>query len=164
MEYVNYQTLRGRQLSAVVTDTSTQNYLYAQGFRRADDYTLQPAVGDVNQASALGEQNLSTRRQPLAAGTITIANDGTTRTPILKAGGATIPHLATIRPGSVRIADVLASSGLKAGYATHVEWWGATLDSNEHVEISLATPGQMGFQRALARQGLRTNRQRVRIL
>jgi hypothetical protein len=155
--------LRGRQLSEVQSDATSQNYLYAQGFRRADDYTIQPAVGDVNQAAALGQQNLAARRQPRAAGTITIENDGSTRTPILNAG-ANIPRLATIRPGSVRMADILASSGLKAGYATHVEWWGATLTSNEHVELTLSTPGQMGFQRALARQALRANRQRVRVL
>lgn len=75
-----------------------------------------------------------------------------------------VTKLATIRPGSIRLADVNSSSGVRAGYATHVEWFGGTLDSNEHVEISLATPGQMGFQRRLARQGLRANRQRVRIL
>ena len=161
--YVNYQTLRGRQLSEVQSDATSENYLYSQGFRRADDYTLQPAVGDINQAQALGQQNLTARRQPYAAATITIQNDGATRTPILKRG-ATIPHLATIRPGSIRLADVLASTGLKAGYATHVEWWGATLDSNEHIELTLATPGQLGEQRALARAALRANRQRVRVL
>ncbi len=117
----------------------------------------------MNQAAALGQQNLAARRQPLAAGTITIENDGAARTSVLK-GGATIPRLATIRPGSVRVADILASSGLKAGYATHVEWWGATLTSNEHVELTLSTPGQMGVQRALAPQALRANRQRVRVL
>jgi hypothetical protein len=79
-------------------------------------------------------------------------------------GGATIPRLATIRPGSVGIADIAASSGLRTGYATHVEWWGATQGSNEHVELTLSTPGQMGFQRSLARQALRANRQRVKIL
>jgi hypothetical protein len=107
-------------------------------------------------ADATGLQQLTMRRQPFVAATITIENDGSTRTPILKGGGATIPKLSQIRPGSLRIADVAASSGLRAGYATHVEWWGATLGSNEHVEISLAQPpGQVSNDRA---RGIITNR------
>jgi hypothetical protein len=146
--YANYQTLHGRQLSFVKIDANTRNYLYAQGFLRADDYTIQPAVGDQNLASSLAQQQLTARRQPVASATITIENDGSTRTAILKAG-ATLPHLALVRPGSVHIVDMNSSSGLRAGYATHIEWWGQTLSSNEKIEISLAEPpGSVGRRRA----------------
>jgi hypothetical protein len=147
----------------VQSDATSKNYLYAQGFRRADDYTLQPAVGDIQQAQALGQQNLAARRQPTAAATITITNDGSSRTPILTGTGANI-KLAQIRPGSIHITDIQASSGLRAGYATHIEWWGATLGTNEHVELTLAAPGQLRAQRALSIAALRANRQRVTIL
>jgi hypothetical protein len=147
MEYINYQNLRGRQLSVVDTDANTKNYAYAQGWRRAEDYSIQPAVGDQNLAASLGQQQLQLRRQPVSAATITIENDGSTRTPILKAG-ATIPRLAMIRPGSAHIVDMNAGSGLRSGYVTHVEWWGQTLTSNERAELTLSEPpGRPGKRR-----------------
>jgi hypothetical protein len=146
--YANYQTIQGRPQSVVTVDTNLANYAYAQGFRRAEDYTIQPSVGDAAQGSALGQQYLAARRQPVAAATITIENDGASRYPILKAG-AIVPKLALIRPGSVRIVDIAAASNLRAGYVTQVEWWGATVGSNEKVELSLAQPpGQVAAQRA----------------
>jgi hypothetical protein len=159
--YVNYQTNRGRQLSSVVTDIDTRNYAAAQGFIRSEDYTIQPAVGSETLADAAGQQQLALRRQPYAAATITIENDGSTRSPILKSG-ANIVKLAQIRPGSLRIADITASSGLRAGYATHVEWWGATLSSNEKVELSLTQPpGQISHQRAHGHLATRIVRMRI---
>lgn len=141
VEYVNYQTLRGRQLSQVLIDADTRNYLYAQGFRRAEDYTFQPSMGDNQGPVALGLQNLVQRRQPYQAATITIQNDGTGRSPILQRG-ASIPKLATIRPGSLHITDVPAGSGLRSGIATHVEWWGQTDQAPETVQLSLGVPGR----------------------
>jgi len=41
--------------------------------------------------------------------------------------------------GTVPLAKVTAAgtaavhSGLRAGYATHVEWWGQTINSNERI-------------------------------
>jgi hypothetical protein len=34
-----------------------------------------------------------------------------------------------------------AAGGLRAGYATSVEWWGQTLTQNEKVQITLGAPG-----------------------
>jgi hypothetical protein len=148
VEYVNYNTLKGRQLSVVTEDMSTLNYLRAQGFRRAEDYTIQPSVGDQTTAAALGQQVLATRRQPYAAATITIELDGASRYPILK-GGAQVAKLATVRPSSMHIVDVPGSSGLRAGYATHIEWWGQTPSAPEKLQITLGQPGQKTTQQAI---------------
>lgn len=139
--YVNYNTRQGKQLSVAVVDTDLKNYLYAQGYRRNEDWTLQPSVGNDQQATRLANQTLALRRQPYASATITLYGDGSQRYPILKQG-AVIPKLATIRPGSVRIVDMPAASGLRAGYATQVEWWGQTLTDPEKVQITLGQPGQ----------------------
>lgn len=161
--YVNYQTLRGSQQSIVTGDADIRNYAYAQGFRRADDYSIQPSVGNSTLAASVGQQTLNTRRQPSAAATVTIENDGSTRNPILK-GGCVIPRLATLRPGSVRIVDVAASSGLRAGYATDIEWWGQTISTNERVTLTLAQPGQVSQQRAQGKLANRIHRERRRLL
>jgi hypothetical protein len=160
--YTNFQSLSGRQLSEVVTDADTRNYAWAQGFRSADTYAIQPPVGP-GAATSLGEAALTQRRQPAAAATITITNTSSNRTPILKAG-ATIPHLATIRPGSAHIADQAAATNLRAGYITHVEWWGQTLDQPETVQLTLANPGQMLLDRRLAIAARRANRERTKVL
>jgi hypothetical protein len=146
--HVNYQTQKGRQLSVVTEDTDPRNYIRAQGFRRAEDYTIDPSVGDEATATSLGQQVLSTRRQPFAAATITIELDGASRYPILK-GGAQVPKLATVRPGAMHIVDLPGSSGLRAGYATHLEWWGQTQTSPEKLTITLGQPGQKTKKRAL---------------
>jgi hypothetical protein len=140
---------------------STQglNYLSSQGFRVAEDWTVDSSV-DIVAANSLAANLLEVRRNPFASSTVTITNDGNSRFPILKAG-AQVPHLSMIRPGSVRLVDVPGASGLRAGYATRVEWWGATLDEPEHVEITLGDPGQMIFERRLGWAGLKANRQRV---
>lgn len=144
--YVNYQTNRGHQQSVVTQDTNTLNHIYAQGFQRSDDYTLQSA-GDASTGSSLGQQQLRVRRQPYAIATITITNTGGARNPILK-GGATVPKLALVRPSSMRIADISASTNIRAGYATHIEWYGQTLTSDEYIEITLSRPGIFHRQRA----------------
>jgi hypothetical protein len=161
--YVNYQNLRGRQLSVVAEDTNTMNYLRAQGFRRAEDYTIQPSVGDSVLATALGQQMMATRRQPYASATVTIQNDGSARYPILKSG-ATVSKLATVRPGSVRIVDVPAAGGLRSGYATEVEWWGQTLSSPETIQITLGPPGKVSQTMAHGNLAKRIHRERRRIL
>lgn len=161
--YVNYQNLRGRQLSVVQNDASTLNYLYAQGFRRAEDYTIQPSVGDSVMAATLGQQMMTTRRQPYASATITIQNDGSARYPILKAG-AMVTKLATVRPGSMRISDVPAAGGLRSGYATEVEWWGQTLQSPETIQITLGQPGKVSQTMAHGKLANRIHRERRRIL
>lgn len=143
--FVNYQTVGGRQQSVISTDQNILNYAAAQGYRRSEDYTLQGSAG-ATLATSLGNQYLTQRRQPTTSATITIENDGATRYPILKQG-AVVPHLAQVRPGSVRIVDIAASSGLRAGYATHVEWWGQTSTSNERIEITLGQPGQIDAKR-----------------
>lgn len=153
--FVNYQTVGGRQLSAITADASSQNYAAAQGYRRSEDYTLQGSAG-TTLASSLGSQYMVQRRQPSASATITIENDGIMRYPILKQG-CVVPHLSQVRPGSVRISDVSAASGLRAGYATHVEWWGQTIDANERIEITLGQPGQIDSKRI---QGMIVNRYR----
>lgn len=153
--YVNYQTNRGRQQSVVTGDTNQQNYVWDQGLFRADDYTLQTA-GDATQGASLGGQQLALRRQPYASATITITNTGTLRNAILK-NGASVPKLATIRPSSMRIVDIPATANIRAGYATHIEWWGQTLTSDEHCDITLAQPGIYNRQRA---HGVIVNRYR----
>lgn len=156
--YVNYQTTSGRQQSVIATDQTSLNYAAAQGFRRSEDFTLQGSSGAA-LASSQGSQDLVQRRQPVAAATITIENDGGARYPILKQG-AVLPHLAMIRPGSVHIVDAAAASGLRAGYATHIEWWGQTISSPERVEITMGQPGQVDAKRL---QGMIVNRyKRVR--
>jgi hypothetical protein len=135
------------------------NYLSNQGFRAAEDWSIDSSV-DVDAANSLAANLLEVRRNPFASSTVSITNDGNSRFPILKAGTA-VPHLSQIKPGSVRLVDVPGSSGLRAGYATRVEWWGATLDEPEHVELTLSDPGQMIFERRLGWTGLRANRQRI---
>jgi hypothetical protein len=148
--HVNYQTLKGRQLSVVTEDTDVRNYIRAQGYRRAEDYTIDPSVGDEATASSIGQSVLGTRRQPYANATITIELDGASRYPILK-GGAQVAKLATVRPGAMHIVDLPASSGLRAGYATHIEWWGQTQTSPEKLTITLGQPGQKTKKHALGR-------------
>jgi hypothetical protein len=155
IEYVNYTTLKGRQLSVVTEDTDARNYLRAQGFRRAEDYTIQPSVGNDATATSLGQQVLSTRRQPYAAATITIELDGASRYPILK-GGAQVTKLATVRPSSMHIVDMPGGSGLRAGYATHIEWWGQTATSTEKLQITLGQPGQKSTQQSIGHLAHRT--------
>ena len=161
--FVNYQTLRGVQQSVGVLDSDAKNYLSAQGYVRADDFTVEPSIGDSSIGTSLGTQALNLRRNPSAAASVVIEQDGSARYPILKQG-AVVTKLATIRPGSVRISDVPAASGLRSAYATHVEWWGQTIDSNERVELTLSSPGQMRLDRRLGWLALRANKQRVRNL
>jgi hypothetical protein len=168
--YSPYSTLKGHPEGAVVADgdpvrdvltTFTQglNYLTNQGFRASEDWVFDSSV-DFDAANALTANLLEVRRNPFASSTVTITNDGNSRFPILKAG-TQVPHLSQIRPGSVRLVDVPGSSGLRQGYATRVEWWGATLDEPEHVQMTLSDPGEMIFERRLGWAGLRANRQRV---
>lgn len=163
--YVNYQTNKGSQRSVVETDASTLNYLYAQGFRRADDYTFEPSSGDDQMPVSAAKQAMRQRRNPNTAATITIENDGSARYPILK-GGAAIPKLATIRPGTARVAD--AGPGLRSGWVTHVEWWGQTLTDNEKVELTLGLPGAVtgtkAVKRVTGKLANRTLKRRHRIL
>ena len=147
--YTNYQTVKGRPESVIVQDATVLNYITAQGYRRVDDYTIQPTVGDNQTPTNQSQQYLAQRRLPVTTATVTIENDGSERYPILKAG-CPVARLATIRPGSVNINGV-ATSGLQlqAGYATHVEWWGESDTGSERVELTLTQPpGQMNRQRA----------------
>lgn len=155
LEYVNYNTLKGRQLSVVTEDMDVRNYIRAQGYRRAEDFTIQPSVGDSTTAAAQGQQVLATRRQPFASATITIELDGSSRFPILK-HGAQVPKLAAVRPGSLHIVDMPGGSGLRAGYATHIEWWGQTSQSPEKLEITLGVPGQKTTTRTIGHLAHRT--------
>ena len=166
--YGNYQTTRGNPGTSDDMDgdtlqgpsgTNSQNYLTNQGFRAIEDWTIDASV-DALTADSLVKQMLQTRRVPNASSLVTITNDGTTRWPILK-GGAQVPHLSMIRPGSVRLVDVPSAGGLRQGYATRVEWWGQTLDEPEHVEMTLSDPGQMLLERRIAWAGMRANRQRI---
>jgi hypothetical protein len=170
LAYADFSTLRGRQDGTVVADgdpvrdilalnTQGLNYLTNQGFRAAENWTVDASV-NLETADSLAANMLAVRRQPYASSTVTITNDGLARFPILKAG-AQIPHLSQVRPGSVRLVDVPGSSGLRQGYATRVEWWGATINDPERVEITLSDPGQMLLDRRIAWAGLRSNRQRV---
>ena len=158
--YVNYNTLRGRQLSEVQVDADVRNYLYAQGFRRSEDWALQPSVGDDAQARQLAQQQMTARRQPSTGATITITNDDASRYPIRKAG-AVVSKLATVRPGSMRIIGAASGGGLQAGYATQVEWWGQTLTQPETLQITLGQPGEPPTRQAhghLVNRTLRTRR------
>lgn len=168
LAYTDYQTNRGRQLSVIALDgnnnlgtanTQGYNYLANQGFDVADTWSVDSAA-NTDLASSLSANMLEVRRQPFAAARVTLTNDGNSKWPILKAG-TQLPHLSMVRPGSVRLADVPGASGLRQGYATRVEWWGATLDEPEHVELTLSDPGQMIFERRLGWTGLRANRQRI---
>lgn len=167
--YANYQTNRGLQLTSDAVDgdpgfvgaasTNSLNYLTNQGFRAVEDWSIDASV-NTDTADSLTRQMLAVRRVASAASTVTITNDGTARFPILK-NGAQIPHLSQIRPGSVRIVDIPSAGGLRQGYATRVEWWGATLDQPERVELTMSDPGQMMLERRIAWAALRANRQRV---
>lgn len=167
--YTSYSTIRGRSQTVTFADgdptygtvpaTNGYNYLSNQGFRVADDWSVDTPT-NVDLANQLAQQMMELRRNPFAAATVTVTNDGMSRWPILNRG-AQIPHLSQIRPGSVRLVDVPGTTGLRQGYATRVEWWGATLDQPEHVELTLSSPGQMMLERRLGWQALRSNRQRV---
>jgi len=170
MAYADYQTRKGLLLGSDATDgdpalsisganTQALNYLSNQGLRVAESWSIEASASS-DLADHLTQQMLATRRNPVSAATVTITNDGTTRWPILQ-DGAQIPHLSIVRPGSVRVVDAPAAGGLRQGYATRVEWWGQTLNEAEHVELTLADPGQMLLERRLAWTALRANRQRV---
>jgi len=163
--YANYQTIKGRQQSVVVQDTSQKNYAFSQGYHRAEDYTIQPSVGDNQTPTSQAAQYLAQRRLPTASAVITITNDGSSRYAILKAG-CVIARLATIRPGSLQINGVATSGlNLSAGYATHVEWWGESDTGPEYVELTLAQPpGQVSRETAHGRLAYRSLKTRHRIL
>ena len=163
--YANYQTIKGRQQSVVVQDVSQKNYAFSQGYRRVEDYTIQPSVGDNQTPTSQAAQYLAQRRLPTASAVITITNDGSSRYAILKQG-CVIARLATIRPGSLQI-NGIATSGLNlsAGYATHVEWWGESDTGPEYVELTLAQPpGQVSRETAHGRLAYRSLKTRHRIL
>jgi hypothetical protein len=148
--YTNYQTVKGRQQSIVAQDANVSNYAFAQGFMRAEDYTIQPSVGDNQTPTSQAAQYLKQRRLPVTTATVTIQNDGSERYPILKQG-CPVPRLAAIRPGSIQINGVAVSGlNLSAGYATHVEWWGESDTGSETVQLTLTQPpGQMHRQRSI---------------
>jgi hypothetical protein len=162
--FVNHQTISGRQLSEVVEDFDIQNYAYAQGFRVADEFDIQPAVAAAT-ATSLGAQDLKSRRQATITGHVTITDSGANRNPILTGGGATIKHLATVRPGSVHITGMNGSGRNQSGaYITHVEWWGQSLGNPETIQLTLASPTDQALERRQAVAALRANRQRVKRL
>jgi len=163
--YANYQTIKGRQQSVVVQDVSQKNYVFSQGYRRVEDYTIQPSVGDNQTPTSQAAQYLAQRRLPTASAVITITNDGASRYAILKQG-CVIARLATIRPGSLQINGVATSGlNLSAGYATHVEWWGESDTGPEYVELTLAQPpGQISRETAHGRLAYRSLKTRHRIL
>ncbi len=160
--YANYQTVGGVQQSVVTDDTDTANYLYAQGFRRSEDWTIQPAGVDATLASTLAQRVQQNRRQPFGTAKITIENDGVTNCPVMTGAGAVPSKLALLRPGVYRISDQLGSPFMRVGQAHRVEWWGQTIDAPERVEITLGQPGQARLDRTLNRLAYRENHRRVR--
>lgn len=144
--YVNYQKTNGRQFSLVVSDFSTENYLFANGMHRAEDYEIEAPVS-ATTATSLANQVLSLRRQPLAVGLVRVYANRVGS--ITDGGGAIVPRLSLIRPGVVQITD-LPRTQYNTGRCTQVEWFGETLDDPERVELTLEHPGQVNLSRRLA--------------
>lgn len=162
-EYVNYQTLQGFSASVVTEDTTLgsptyaayNDWLTANGYRRAEDYTIQPSIGttdgsNASTAASIGTQLIGLRNRPSAAGQITIEKNATSRYPIIDGNGAVPPKLALLRPGVYRVVDAPTTKATAVGRATHIEWWGETLTKPETVQITLAQPGQLPWARRLA--------------
>lgn len=152
--YVNYEKNAGRQFSLVVKDGVTSNYLFANGLERAEDYSVETPVS-ANVATSLANQVFTLRRQPLAAGLVTIyANRPGS---ITDGGGASVTRLSMIRPGVVQIPD-LPRTSYKVGRCTQVEWWGETLDAPEQVQLTLEHPGTVSISRRLGAVGVLAQR------
>ena len=166
-EYVNYNTLQqktfGGQQVSIVTENSIGtpdygaygNYLTANGYRRAEIYTIQPSVGTIDAsntatASLIGKQIIALRSQPVSSGTTTLTNDGAARWQVWGANGAVPPKLSMLRPGVYAVVDLVNKKKTAVGKATQIEWWGQTLNSPERVEITTGQPGQMALDRRLA--------------
>lgn len=143
--YVTYQHSNGRPFSLYVEDNDSSNYLFAQGIRRAEDYEIEPPVSDATAAN-LARQVFTLRRQPMAAGKVTIYADR--RGSIVDGAGAIIPKLSQLRPGVASIVD-LPRTGFKTGRITKVEWWGETSGSPERAELTLEHPGKVNLPRRL---------------
>jgi len=152
--YVTYEHANGRAASAYFEDNDTVNYLYAQGIRRAEDYNIEVPVSDL-VASNLADQVFTLRRQPLAVGKVKIwANRPGS---IVDGNGGGVTRLSDIRPGVAEIVD-LPRTKFKTGRVTRVEWWGQTLDEEEHVELTLEHPGKVNLPRRLGSIGVLAQR------
>lgn len=130
----------------------------ANGYIRSGIYEIAPTLGGVDggatpisTANTVATQNIGIADVQLQVGTIELVRDGISRYPIIKSDGSIPTKWALLRPGVYQVVDIVGRSRANTGYATSVEWWGASVGQPERVTITLGVPGQMRLDRALGR-------------
>ena len=78
--YTNYQThQRPAAKHHPAGREPIRTIAFAQGYRRVEDYTIQPSVGDNQTPMSQATQYLAQRRLAVSSATVNITNDGSTR-------------------------------------------------------------------------------------